>query len=324
MIDFLHWWENDVNQPCLAARSPRCSGRVQQGHGWLEGGCGWFHSPALSPSPQGLEKMSGAVGMKGAVPAVGESPSRAEGMPWGRDGAWAAWLGKEGGRRMNGKSSSCSFNFIDLLIDNGMNLKWISGVSAKAAYFCHKWHVRQSENSAVQWDGEEDMLLLGSLCFAGARELTFILGQGSEEAQCFSKLENSQWNTLKIQRCPHFLTNNCSLSQGCASTSPSLGPRPCLRQPSSLLSIVNIYHFHCHFPWLWGVIFKYYKIMMLLFLFEKNFRLPFILKKSWTFLLKAGFFANILLCILEHAGPIVLDCISAGRSLKVLFKNCDS
>lgn len=101
----------------------------------------------------------------------------------GKDGAWKGAGEGRGGRRMNGNSFSCGFTFIDLVINNGMNLKCISGVSAKAGYFCHKWHV-----TAVQWGGEEKGRRAGGqgapqqpvLC--RCRRAAFILGLGKFSA----------------------------------------------------------------------------------------------------------------------------------------------
>lgn len=162
VIDFISWWENDVNQPCLAAWAPPWSGRVQQGHGWLEGGCGWFHSPALSLGSQGLGEICQGLWGWNELSQQWWVSCQGWGIPLERDGAGAGeW---RGGGRMDGKSSSCSFSFIDLGINNGMNLKWIWGVSAKAGYFCHKRRVRGSESTAVQGMGrrrEKDMVLSG-------------------------------------------------------------------------------------------------------------------------------------------------------------------
>lgn len=222
VIDFISWWENDVNQPCLAAWAPPWSGRVQQGHGWLEGGCGWFHSPALSLGSQGLGEICQGLWGWNELSQQWWVSCQGWGIPLERDGAGAGE--GRGGGRMDGKSSSCSFSFIDLGINNGMNLKWISGVSAKAGYFCHKWRVRGSESTAVQgmgrrrtWCSQESVLC--------SKRAASILSWGSGEIQCFSKLEKSQWNTLKIHKWPHVPTSNCSPSQGCASASPSPGPR---------------------------------------------------------------------------------------------------
>lgn len=60
------------------------------------------------------------VSMKCAVPAEGESPSRTEGNTLGKRWSVESVAGEgRGGRRMNGNSSFCSFNFIDLVINNG-------------------------------------------------------------------------------------------------------------------------------------------------------------------------------------------------------------
>lgn len=73
--------------------------------------------------PSFITQLSGLgrnVRMKCAVPAEGKSPSRTEVNTLGKK--WSVKSMAEegrGGRRMNGNSSSCSFNFIDLVINNG-------------------------------------------------------------------------------------------------------------------------------------------------------------------------------------------------------------
>lgn len=77
-------------------------------------------------------------------------------IPLKRDGVLrSAVLGQgRGGRRMDGKSSYCGLGNIDLVINNAMNLKWNSSVSAKAGYFCHKRHITQLENIDIKRDGK--------------------------------------------------------------------------------------------------------------------------------------------------------------------------
>lgn len=193
VIDFIYWWENNVIQPCLAVWSPRCSGRVQEGQSWLEGGFGWFCSPALSLSFQGLGEMSEwnvlSQQRESLLPGL-------RSIPLERSGVWKAWLRKGGvaGGWMGTALLAASILLIWSLT-MGMNLKWISGVSAKAGYFCHNWHVRQSESTAIQWDGEEKGRR--TWCFSGyctlqVQERCFHLGPGAQGK--FSASPN--WRTL--------------------------------------------------------------------------------------------------------------------------------
>lgn len=139
-------------------------------------------------------------------------------IPLKRDGVLKSVVpGKgRGGRRMNGKSSYCGFGNIDLVINNAMNLKWNSSVSAKAGYFCHKRHIRELKNSDNKRDGEERGRR--RCCFSWpsvwwVERRWFHLGVGVQgKFSASPNLRTLNKTPYKFNNCPHFPTRNSSIS----------------------------------------------------------------------------------------------------------------
>lgn len=151
-------------------------------------------------------------------------------IPLKRDGVLRSAVPGQGrgGRRMDGKSSYCGLGNIDLVINNAMNLKWNSSVSAKAGYFCHKRHITQLEN--IKRDGEvrgRRRRFLGTCALQ--REGRGFTSRWGVQGK-FSASPN--WKTLsetpyKFSEPPHFPTCNCSVSRTAAHWPlPPLRPGP--------------------------------------------------------------------------------------------------